>query len=87
VRTAAHFPADQPRLLERPDVLRGRRKRDRERLGELADRARAARQLAQHPPACRVTEGVEDGIEFGRLKLNHVVEYSAVRQNVNRLVK
>ena len=83
VGAAAHLPADQSGLLERLDVLGGRRERDRERLGELADRARAARELAQHPPPRGVAQRVKDGIEFGRLKINHVVEYSAAPLKVN----
>lgn len=84
---AAHLSADEPGLFERLDVLRGGRKRDRERLGELTDGTRAARKLAQHPPPRGVAEGVEDGIEFGRLKINHVVEYNLPRLKVNRMVE
>ena len=63
---AAHLAADQPGVLQRLDVLRGGRERDREGLGELADRPLAAGEFAQHPPAGGVAEGVKDGIELTR---------------------
>jgi hypothetical protein len=31
----------------------------------------------QHEAPRRITEGVKHGIEWGRLKINHVVEYTA----------
>ena len=64
VGAAAHLATDQSGVLERLDVLRGGRERDREGFGELADRALAARELAKHPPPRGVAEGVKDGIEF-----------------------
>ena len=60
----AHLAADQTRALEHLDVLRRSRQRDRERLGELPDRAVAVGQLPQHPPPRGVAEGVEDGAEM-----------------------
>jgi hypothetical protein len=47
-------------------VLRGGRQRDGEGLRKLADRALAAGELAQHPPARGVAERVEDSVEPGR---------------------
>ena len=64
---AAHLAADQPGVLQRLDVLRGGRERDREGFGELADRSLAAGELAKHPPPRGVAERVKDGIELGRL--------------------
>ena len=61
---AAHFAADQAGALERLDVLRGGGERNLERLGELADRALAAGEVAQHLAAGGVTERVEDGVEL-----------------------
>ena len=61
---AAHLAADQAGILQRLDVLGGGRERDREGLGKLADRALAVGELAQHPPARGVAEGVEDGVQL-----------------------
>ena len=55
-----HLAADQPGVLQHLDVLRGRRERDREGFRELADRSLAAGELAKHPPARGVAEGVKD---------------------------
>ena len=85
---AAHLAADEAGVLERLDVLRGGGQRDGERLGELPDRALPAGERAEHPAAGGVAEGVEDRVEFGRLKFNHVVEYErAEGEKVNRLVE
>lgn len=73
---AAHLAPDQPRFLQRLDVLGGGLQRDRERLGQLAHGPFAAGKIAQHLPACGVAQRVKDGIEpVGSLKFNHVVEY------------
>ena len=61
---AAHLAPDQPGVLQRLDVLRGGGERDREGFGELADGTFAAGEFAQHAPAGRVAEGVEDRIEL-----------------------
>ena len=65
MRAAAHLAADQPGALQRLDVLGGGVERDREGLRQLADRPLAAGKLAQHPPARRVAESVEDGVQLG----------------------
>ena len=77
--SAPHLAADQPGALQRLDVLRGGRQRDREGLGQLAHRPIAASQLAQHPAARGVPEGVKDRIELRDLLFNHVVEYADAR--------
>src|SRR5208283_2078650 len=73
VRAPAHLAPDEPGVLERLDVLRRRRQRNRERLGELGHRPLAAGEFPKHPPPCGVAEGVEDGVERRRLKFNHAV--------------
>ena len=67
MRAAAHLATDQPGFLQHLDVLRGRRKRDREGCRQLADRALALGKFAQHPPACSVAEGMKDGIQLREL--------------------
>ena len=62
---AAHLAPDHPSLLQHLDVLRGGGERDREGLGELAHRALARAQLAQHPAAGGIAQGVKDGVEVG----------------------
>lgn len=65
----------EPGLLEHLDVLRHGGERHAEGLRELRDRARL---LADHPQdiaAGGVGEGVEDEVELGGLKVNHMVEY------------
>ena len=64
---AAHLATDQPGVLQRLDVLRGGRERDREGFRKLAYRSLAAGKLAKHPPARGVAEGVKDGIQLGCL--------------------
>ena len=64
---AAHLATDQPGVLQRLDVLRGGRERDRERLRKLAHRSLAVGEFAKHPPARGVAEGVKDGIQLRRL--------------------
>ncbi len=61
---AAHLATDQSCVLQRLDVLRGGRERDREGFRKLADRPLAVGEFAQHPPAGGVAEGVKDGIEL-----------------------
>ena len=63
----AHLALDQPGVLQRLDVLRGRSERDRKRFRELAHRPFAARELAQHPPPGRVAQGTKDGVQLRRL--------------------
>ena len=63
----AHLAADQPGPLQRLDVLGGGGERDRERLCELPDGPLAIGEVAQHAPARGIAEGVEDGIQVGRL--------------------
>ncbi len=60
-------------MFERLDVFRGGGQRYGEGLGELADRALAARENPQHPAAGGVAQRMEYGIELGGLKFNHVV--------------
>ena len=67
MRAAAHLATDQPGVLQRLDVLRGGRERDREGLRELAHRPFAAREFAEHPPTGGIAEGVEDGVQLGRV--------------------
>jgi hypothetical protein len=62
-------------------VLRGGRERDREGFGELAHRPLAAREVAQHPAAGGVAEGVKDRIQLLRSIFNHVVEYKVMPSN------
>ena len=64
---ATHFATDQPRVLQRLDVLRGRRERHGEGFRKLADRSLAAGEFAKHLPAGGVAEGVKDGVELRRL--------------------
>ena len=61
---AAHLAADQPGVLQRLDVLRGGRERDREGFRKLAHRSLATGEVAQHLPARGVAEGMKDGIEL-----------------------
>ena len=63
---AAHLATDQPGVLQRLDVLGGGCERDGEGLRKLADRPLAAGELAKHPPARGVAEGVKDGIQLRR---------------------
>jgi len=74
MRAAAHLSAHEAGVLERLDVLRRRRERHRVRRGELADRLLVARERAQHVPARRVAERVEDRVQPGLVSFNHVVE-------------
>ena len=62
---SAHLAADQPRMLQRLDVLGSGGKRDRKRLGELAHGSLAVGKLSQHAAARGVAEGVEDSVELG----------------------
>jgi hypothetical protein len=55
---------DEPGVLQRPDVLRGGGKRDREGLRKLSDRPLAADEFAQHPAARGIAKGMKDGIEL-----------------------
>jgi hypothetical protein len=59
--------ADEPRLLQQPEVPRDRRAADRQLVGELLDGAVAAREQLDDRPAVRVAERVEgvsgDGAE------------------------
>ena len=64
VGAAAHFATDQAGILQRLDVLGRCGERDREGLGELADRALAVGEVAQHLPARGVAQGVEDRIQL-----------------------
>src|SRR3954469_12422956 len=64
MRAAAHLAVDQPCIFQRLDVLRSRRKRDRERFGQLANGSFAIDELAQHAPARRVAESVKDRVEL-----------------------
>ena len=70
----AHLSANQSGVLQRLDMLRGRRQRNLEGLGELADRPLPAGECVKHAPARRIAQGVKDGIQLGRLKFNHGVE-------------
>ena len=63
MRAAAHLAPEQPGVLQHLDVLRGRGKRDREGGRQLADRARALGEVAQHLPARGVAEGTKDNIQ------------------------
>src|SRR5713226_8536731 len=56
--------ADHPALLENLKMLDHRRERDRERLGQPADRDRPAAQPLQHRPSGRVAERVEDTVDM-----------------------
>ena len=67
VSAPAHLAADQSGVLEHLDVLGGRGERHGEGLRQLAHRPFAADELAEHPPAGRVAEGVKDRGELGRL--------------------
>ena len=64
---AADLAPEKPGLLQHLDVLRGGRQRDREGLRQLAHRALAAAEIAEHPPPGGIGEGVEDGVEPGCL--------------------
>lgn len=64
MRAAAHFPADQSRVLQRLDVLRCCRERDRKWFGKLTDRSLAKRKVAKHLPPRGIAKRVEDGIEL-----------------------
>lgn len=78
---SANLAADQAGPLERLEMLGGGGERNRKRRGELADRSLPARELAQHPPAGRIAERVEDDIEaFRRRMFNHMVEYDRERE-------
>ena len=62
----ADLAMDQPGVLQRLDVLRGGRERDREGFGKLTHRPLAAGEFAKHPPARRVAEGVKDEVKLGK---------------------
>ena len=64
---AAHIATDQPGILQRLDVLRGGRERDREGFRKLAYRPLATGELAKHPPPGGVAEGVKDGVQLRRV--------------------
>ena len=64
---AAHLATDQPGILQRLDVLRGGRERDREGLRELAHRSLAVGEFAQHLPARGVAEGMKDRAQLASL--------------------
>jgi hypothetical protein len=74
---AKHLARDEAGAFERLDVLGRRRQRHAQRLGQLANGLLALRQAMEHLPPRRVTQGVEDGIELGFVKFNHVVECMA----------
>ena len=78
MRAPAHVAADHPGIFQHLDMLRCRGKRHREGLCQLADRPFAGGQLAQHRPARRITQRVEDYIECVRIMFNHVVEYERI---------
>src|SRR5713101_6973761 len=60
--------ADHPALLEDLKMLEHRRERDRERLGQPADRDRTAAQPLEHRPSCGVVERVEDPVDMSLVK-------------------
>lgn len=62
---AAHLATDQAGVFQRFNVFRGGRERDGKGLRELAYRALATGEFAQHPPAGGVAEGMKDGIQLG----------------------
>jgi len=74
VRAAAHLATDQPGVLQRLDVFRGRRERHGKGLCKLAYRSFPTGELAKHSPTRGIAEGVKDGIEL-RPIFNHMVEY------------
>ena len=59
----AHIAPDQPRIFQSLDMLGGRGERYGERRGELADRAFATGEIAQHPPPSRIAQRMEYIIE------------------------
>ena len=83
----AHLAAHQPGTLQRLDVLGGGLQGDGEGLCELADRALAGGEIAQHLPPRGVAQGVEDGVELPDQRFNHMVEYGLRRPIVNDLVE
>jgi hypothetical protein len=72
---AAHLAADQPGFLQRLDVLRGSRERHGEGFRQLANRSLATGEVAKHPPARGVAEGMKDGTQLTYFWFNHMVEY------------
>ena len=67
VGAALDGAADQARLLQSLDVLGRRGQRHVEGRRELAHRALALGQTAQHPATRGVSQGVEDGVKLGGL--------------------
>jgi hypothetical protein len=67
VCAAAHLATDQPGSLQRLDVLGGGRQRHGEGFRKLAYSPLATSEIAKHPPARGIAEGMKDGIEPGCL--------------------
>ena len=82
-----HLAADQPRILQRLDVLRGGRERHREGVRKLAYGSLANSQFAKHLPARGVAKGVKDGVQLRSRLLNHMVEYKDVFLKINQMVE
>jgi len=80
IELAAHHAAffrarDEPGRLEHRQVFHEAGERHAVRQRQLADRAGAVFQLAQHAAARDIGERSEHGIEAGLFKLNHLVQY------------
>ena len=71
----AHLAPNQAGAFQRLDVLGCRGERHGEGLRQLPDGALPVGQVPKHIAPGRVAKRVEDGIEPGRIKFNHVVEY------------
>ena len=64
MRAPPHLAADQAGMLQHPYVLGGRRERHRKGFRELAHRALAAGEIAQHLPPRGVAERVEHRVHL-----------------------
>src|SRR5262245_43977062 len=74
---ASFLAANEAALLQHLKMLQQRRHRQRERLGELAHRGRAAAQSAHNRPPGRIREGMKDAIEARMRLVRHMPNYNA----------
>ena len=84
VRTRPTFSVrDDAAVLEDLEVLDDRGERHVERLGQLADRRRAAREAVDHRAPRRIGQRVEHAVERG-VMVKHMLDYSRVPATVKR---
>src|SRR5262249_16923442 len=72
--SASNFTLDQPRPLQYHHVFRNRIERHRERLCDLADRSRPARQGLHNCSPCRIGHRRKHSTQLITVTFNHTVE-------------